>query len=152
VAAAFALRNNWDVIWRGIKRTTDSIINGLIGMINGLIRAINIIPGVNIDEIGKVGPKTQALTQRSKDILAAQGNKMAGGGLITEPTLLSSLRTGRPYGIAGEAGTEVLSPAGAGVVNNFSIAQLIVRETADVQRIARELYVMQKMRLRGAGG
>ena len=35
---------------------------------------------------------------------------MAGGGVITEPTLLSSLKTGIPYAVAGEAGPERVSP------------------------------------------
>jgi len=148
-----ALADNWDVIMRGIKRITESVINGVIGVINNLIKTINLIPGMNVGEIGRVGAGGGGLSQRTKDILAAQDNKMAGGGMITEPTLLSSLRTGRPYGIAGESGVERITPgSGSTITNNFQIAQLVVREDADVPRIARELYVMQQARARGAGG
>jgi len=152
VAAAIALKNNWEVIWRGIKRVAETMINFIIDRVNSLIRVINLIPGVNIGEIGKVGTQTQALSDRTKEIMAANPDRFAGGGLITEPTMLSSLRTGRAYGIAGESGVETITPgAGAGVTNNFEIAQLVVREEADVERIARELFTMQKARLRGVG-
>ena len=44
-------------------------------------------------------------------------------------------------------GGEMITPPGAsGITNNFSISQLIVREEADIQRIARELYRMQQVR------
>lgn len=69
--------------------------------------------------------------------------KFAKGGFIDEPTLLYGLRSQRPYAIAGEAGREMVSPVGGGVTNNFQIAQLVVREEADVYRIARELKEMQ---------
>ncbi len=149
-----SLHDNWGVIMRGLKRVTETVINGIIGQINGLIKAINLIPGINIGQIGTVGTQTQALSQRTKDIMGQQKLKgMAGGGLITEPTLLSSIRTGRPYGIAGESGVERITPGGGQTItNNFQIAQLVVREYADVPRIAEELYVMQRQRSRGAGG
>jgi len=149
IAVGALLVKNWDKIklffigvWATIKDIFFSNINAIIGMINKLISLINKIPGVNIGKIGELGG----------------GGKVKGyaqGGLITEPTMLSSLRTGKPYGIAGEAGVERITPGGGGggeVNNYFQISQLIVREEADVQRIARELYTMQQMRLRGAGG
>jgi len=147
IAVGVLLVKNWDNIklffigvWATIKDIFFSNINAIIGMINNLIGLINKIPGVNIGKIGELGGGGKA-------------KGYAQGGLITEPTMLSSLRTGKPYGIAGESGPETITPGvGAGVVNNFSITQLIVREEADVQRIARELYTMQQMRLRGAGG
>ena len=77
--------------------------------------------------------------------------KFAKGGLITEPTLLYGLKSMRPYGVAGEAGTEVISPTGAGITNNFNIAELVVREEADIPRIARELYRMQQSKVRLVG-
>ena len=119
VAVGFAikaLKDNWEVIFRGIKRVTETVINGIIDMINKVISAINLIPGVNIGQIGRVGaPEGQGeLSQRTKDIMASQKLKgFAGGGMITEPTLLSSLRTGRVTGIAGEAGTEAIVPVGS---------------------------------------
>jgi len=82
---------------------------------------------------------------------------MGNGGMITEPTLLYGLKSQRPYAIAGEAGDERVSPVGdspAGaltqVTNNFSIAQLVVREEADVDKVAQKLYQMQALRTRYA--
>ena len=128
-------------IWVSIKDIFFSNINSIIEKVNAFIGLINKIPGVNIGKIGLMGGEEE-------------GGKLKGfaqGGMITEPTLLSSLRTGRPYAIAGEAGPEPIG-RGSMITNNFSIAQLIVREEADVPRIARELYVMQQVRARGAGG
>ena len=82
----------------------------------------------------------------------ARGGGMAQGGLITEPTLLTSLSSMKPYAVAGERGPEVVSPMGkAGITNNFNIAKLEVREEADVQRVARELFRLQQSKARLAG-
>lgn len=74
--------------------------------------------------------------------------KFDAGGLITKPTLA----------LLGERGPEMViplssdSPAqGAGIVQNFPIATLIVREEADIKRIARELYNLQRISARAAG-
>jgi len=67
------------------------------------------------------------------------------GGVIPEPTLLYGLKSMRPYAIAGEKGKEYVTPSsGGGVVNNFTISELVVREDADVKRIAKELYRLQR--------
>jgi len=76
----------------------------------------------------------------------------ATGGLIPEPTLLYGLKSQKAYAIAGEAGPERVSPMGAGGAsnitntNNFNIASLVVREQADVERIAQELYRLERLR------
>jgi len=78
----------------------------------------------------------------------------ATGGDITEPTLLYGLKSQKAYAIAGEAGVEHVGPrsqfpdgGGATTVNNqFSIAQLVVREEADVDKIAQKLYRMQSLK------
>jgi TP901 family phage tail tape measure protein len=77
----------------------------------------------------------------------------ANGGTIAEPTLLYGLKSQRPYAIAGEAGPERVTPEGQGgttVNNHFAIAQLVVREEADINRIAEKLYRMQSLRTRYA--
>ncbi len=72
---------------------------------------------------------------------------MAAGRMITEPTMLYGLRSQKPYAIAGEAGPERVVPSGESTVtNNFSIAQLVVREEADVEKIAQKLYRMQSLK------
>lgn len=76
----------------------------------------------------------------------------AQGGLIDEPTLMYGMRSGR-YSLAGEAGPEYITPADrapAGVTVNVS--QLVVREEADVRRIAEELAWMIQYRTRSARG
>ena len=74
----------------------------------------------------------------------------ATGGIIPEPTLLYGMKSQRAYAIAGEAGPERVSPMGTGGggnnTNNFNIASLVVREQADVERIAQELYRLERLR------
>ncbi len=66
------------------------------------------------------------------------------GGVIPEPTLLTSLRTLRPYAIAGEAGPERVSPMESLRVmitgNNF-----YVRQESDIDRIGDS--IVRKIRL-----
>lgn len=77
----------------------------------------------------------------------------ASGGLIKEPTLLTSLATGRPYAIAGEAGTEHVVPegkTGGTIVNNYTV-NAVIREESDIKKVARELYKLQESGNRGVG-
>ncbi len=82
----------------------------------------------------------------------------AKGGIITEPTAMIGLQSGA-RGIMGEAGPEAIVPmgqlnsAGGGttISNSFNISQLVVREEADIQRIARELYRLQRSKERQLG-
>lgn len=57
--------------------------------------------------------------------------KLAGGGMIREPTLLTSLRSGRAYGIAGEAGIERIVPGGG--MGGVSIHMPISISGANIQ-------------------
>ena len=77
--------------------------------------------------------------------------KMAGGGMITEPTLLYGLKSQKPYAIAGEAGPERVSPSGSGGTSNINISQMVVREDADIYRVARELFRLQQSQSRQVG-
>lgn len=132
----------FDEAWTTIKAGFFAGVNFVIDQLNKLINLINKIPGVDIGEISQVGAESNL-------------KKMQHGGMITEPTLLYGLKSKRPYGIAGEAGTERVVPGDGGdtiITNTFEIAQLIVREEADVPRIARELYIMQQQRQRAGGG
>lgn len=77
----------------------------------------------------------------------------ASGGLIKEPTLLTSLATGRPYAIAGEAGTEHVVPEGkmgGTIINNYTV-NAVIREESDIKKVARELYKLQESGNRGVG-
>ena len=80
----------------------------------------------------------------------------ATGALITEPTLLTNLKTMKPVGIAGEAGDErllgVAETRGGGASLTINVATLIVREEADIHKIAQQLFRLQQTKLRAAGG
>jgi len=66
------------------------------------------------------------------------------GGMIPESTLLYGLKSMRPYATAKQG--ETIAPAAQGITNQFNISQLVVREEADIGRIARELLLQQQLR------
>jgi len=123
--------------WEGIGRG----INGLIAMLNKISFTIpKWVPGIGGNKFGiNIAPVTLP--------------KFGAGGLITEPTILYGLRSQRPYAIAGEAGIEHVVPGAGGesIRNEFNIAQMIVREEADIPKIARELYTLQQTKARARG-
>ncbi|MGD0794950.1 MAG: hypothetical protein ABR958_05085 [Dehalococcoidales bacterium] len=83
-----------------------------------------------------------------------QGTTYDTGGLITEPTLLTRLSTMQPYAVAAANGQpERISPAGTGgnITQHFHIAQLTVRDESDVNKIAKQLYYLQKTKARVLG-
>src|SRR5690606_30875436 len=124
----------WDGIVDGIKKAINFIIKGINTFIRGLnkIKIPDWVPGVG-----------------GKGINIKEIPLLAEGGEIVQ----------RGYAIVGEAGPELLElPQGARVKpldnnkglatttevnNNFNIANLVVREEADVKRIARELKKLQ---------
>ena len=55
---------------------------------------------------------------------------MAHGGVISEPTLLTNMRTMRPFAIAGEAGPEAVIPLGAG--GGFRTANISIMLDSEV--------------------
>jgi len=85
--------------------------------------------------------------------IAQQGSLpgLAGGGLITEPTLLYGLRSQRPYAVAGEAGAEAIGKVGDTYYNyNVSFPNAVVRDEMDItkisQQVARELNRLKLLR------
>ena len=117
--------------FRAAAEIFENIINYFIRNLNKLSMTVpGWVPGI--------GGKTFGFNLQEVSL-----PKWAHGGIIDEPTLLYGLRSQRPYAIAGEAGREMVSPAGGGATNHFNIAQLIVREEADVQRIAIALKSLQ---------
>ena len=81
-------------------------------------------------------------------------DKYAKGGMINEPTLLSSLATGKPYAIAGEAGSEEILPhsgtSGNTINQTFNVSATI-RSESDVEKVAKQLYKLQLNGLRSGG-
>jgi ABC-type transporter Mla subunit MlaD len=56
-------------------------------------------------------------------------------------------RMGQPQVAVVHGGEIISQPGRGGITNTFNISQLVVREEADVTRIARELYRMQQVRI-----
>ncbi len=124
---------------------TDWILNpfraALKGMekgINWLIRQINKIRFEMPDWVPGIGGKKFGI-----NIPEISLPTFKHGGIIPEPTLLTSLRTMRPYAIAGEAGAERVSPMGVGQMMTLIIEQ-------DGRQVARTImpYVVGEIRLR----
>jgi hypothetical protein len=91
------------------------------------------------------GSKTGASTSPTWKVVKVTGGNIAPyahGGLITEPTLLSSMKTGIPYAIAGEAGTERVSP--------MQNQMMTIIWEQDGKQVARNImpYVVGEIRLR----
>jgi phage-related protein len=126
--------------------------SGIESGINWLIRALNSIKVKIPSWVPLIGGKEFGINIKEVSL-----PKFAQGTMITEPTLLSSLRTGKPMGIAGEAGaerlqgvTETRGQSGASITNNFN-GPWFIREEADIQKIARELYRLQQGKARAIG-
>lgn len=118
IAAGVAIWKNWDTIKAKAQELGDAI-TGLWSKLTGGI-------GEKLSGVGS--------------FLGGMLPGFAQGGTISEPTLLYGLRSQRPYAIAGEAGVEHVVPSGSGGGNvTINVAQLHVREEADVERVAREL-------------
>ena len=116
IAAGVAIYQNWDTIKEKAQQLADTIKNLWKTLTGGIGEKV----GGFLGSIGLPG--------------------FAEGGTISEPTLLYGLRSQRPYAIAGEAGVEHVVPAGGGSAGiTINVAQLHVREEADVERVAREL-------------
>ena len=71
------------------------------------------------------------------------------GGNITAPEGNITLPGGLHNATAGVGGSA--TPAGASITNTFNISQLVVREEADVDRVADALYRKQQKTGRQAG-
>lgn len=148
VKAAEGFGKIFGKIFEGIKKVItgiwDGIVDGIKGAINFIIKGINaFIRGLNKIKIPDWVPGVGGKGINIKEIPL-----LAEGGEITQ----------KGHAIVGEAGPELLElPQGAkvrpldnnkGVTttevnNNFNIANLVVREEADIKRIARELYKLQ---------
>lgn len=142
----------WEFIKTGAKALAEFIMLPFIiqakiavGALNWMIRQLNKLSIKIPAWVPKFGGKTFGFNIPELVLPFAKG------GLIKEPTMMYGLRTGR-VGIAGEAGPERIVPEGEAksIINNFNIANLVVREEADVRKIAKELYWLQNLRMRGA--
>lgn len=122
---------------------------GIGAGINWLIRQFNKISFKIPDWVPFVGGKEFGI-----NIPEISLPRFGGGGLIPEPTVLYGLRSQRPYAIAGEGGIEHVGQGTgeSGMTVNINVAELHVREEADVPKIARELEHMYQGKVRATGG
>lgn len=152
-------------IWNGIGKGIQSVVNGIIKVINGMVRAMNKISFDVPDWVPGMGGKTFGFNIP----LVNEVSWFASGGII------KGTEGGTIVGV-GEAGDEAIVPlsnksrmlpfakavadmmpdhaptnegSDAGV--NISIGSLVVREEADVQKIAQELFKLQERNRRKRG-
>jgi len=140
VGIPILIARNWAAIKDALLAPIQAAALGIQNAINFIIRQINRLSFEVPDWVPGIG-----------------GEKF--GFNISEITLPSFKgwegripgQEGQPY-LAEVHGGEYISqsPAGEGITNNFNIAELHVREEADVGRIARELHRLQL--LRGTSG
>ena len=145
---------NWGDAWENVKEIFKNVFEGIVNVakipLNSMITLINkFIKGLNKIQVPDWVPGVGG-----KGINIPEIPKLAKGGTIATAGAA----------IVGEAGAELLElPRGARVTplnnnnkglatevnNNFNIANLTVREEADIKKIARELYKLQNNRRGG---
>jgi hypothetical protein len=104
IAVGVALYKNWDQVsaaagklWTGIKGAFSAGVNWVIDKMNGLLKVINKIPGIEIPLIAKL--QTASDTALNTNDSSALGVEMyATGGMATRPSIF------------GEAGPEMAIP------------------------------------------
>jgi len=141
-AAGIALYQNWDIIMTGIEVLTARVVNNIVGFINNMIDAINLLPGVDIGKIGLMAEPTIKVTgvsQKTRDIQAETPPKMHGGGIVPG-------RPGQEVPILAEAG-EIVSPVvGAGgitIIQNIEGSVISERELGEIAQ--RELVRLGRL-------
>ena len=127
----------WGNIIRGIKYNFELMVNDVIRLINKLIDALNLIPGVNIGNLGEVG--TAQLSERAKSVLKKNAIPFAAGGIVTRPTLA----------MVGEAGPEAVMPlgrlggGGAGSTYNFNFPNYVGDKSELISIVREGLYELK---------
>jgi hypothetical protein len=155
--------NVWDNIknvtvsaWEGIKNAVMAPINWIMDQVNKVMGAVDRLKSA-ASSVTNIGSTVGGAISNIGSTIKSKIPGLATGGEIQQP--------GRV--LVGERGPEFLDlPKGARVTplekmttkesvtnisNEFNISNLIVREEADIKRIARELYNMQEAKRRGLG-
>lgn len=136
-----AFRTIKDIIlspFRAAMRGIEAAINWLIRQMNKISFKIpNWVPFIGGKHFGINIPEISLPT-------------FAKGGLIPEPTLLYGLKSMKPYAIAGERGPERVVPGEQGGLT-IQVNQMVVREEADIGKVARELFFLWQRKTRAVG-
>lgn len=169
---AGVLTGDWEQAWNGFKTIFESIFNGIKQSLENTIEGIsNMISGISesisraMDKINifnnkKVENKTVEVTERpihsgaGADIPAyATGTSFHTGGfaLVGElgPELVNLPRGSQV--LNSNKTQELLERNNQSVTNNFNIANVTVREEADIQKISEALYQRQLRGMREVG-
>ncbi|MEG0471089.1 MAG: hypothetical protein RR588_02030 [Solibacillus sp.] len=153
INAATDLAKNWDStkgvwenVWGAIQRSAATSINAVIGAINTMINTINAIPGVNIPIVPKVdwgsinsGPYgTQSIAVNSTG--GAAIGHYNGLDNVKYDGYTARLHKGEKVLTRREADAYRSGQGGGGGITIAKLAdQIIVREEADIGRIADQL-------------
>jgi hypothetical protein len=101
------------------KAPFKSGINALIDAVNWLIRGLNKIHFTLPDWVPGLGG-------RGFGISISEINKLAQGGVILRPALLTDLATMRPSAIVGERGPETVIPGLPGAMGGYQTANIVI--------------------------
>lgn len=156
IGAGIALYKNWDTVkekasdaWVTIENAFKTGINGAIDLINGLIGAINKIPGVNVPLIAKVkmSKTTSQQVEDAKkagytDNWAINGSHANGLDYVPFDGYIAELHKGErvqtasdnPYNHGGKKEQPQKTITIGSLANT-----LVVREEADIDKIANKL-------------
>lgn len=160
------LKSNVTSIWNGIGRGIQSCVNGIISVINGMVRAMNKISFTVPSWIPGMGGKSFGFNLPT----ISPVSWFATGGII------KGTQEGTVVGVGENGGDEAIVPlsnktrmkpfaeavagfmpdkdggdSDGGVGVNIQIEKLVVREEADVQKVAEELYKLQERNRRRRG-
>jgi len=138
-------------LWEGIKGLATWIWDKITGFFSNIWKGIKGIFGI--------GSPSKLAIEAGMDIAKGlaegieSGVKDALGDIrASMEDIGAEVTLRRPTGLPVTA-PAIVSPIGGGAITNtFNISQLVVREEADVGRIARELYLLQENKRRSRGG
>lgn len=128
-----ALGVSWNDVWDGMISGMRWAVNTMIDGFNSIIGAANAV-----NSLGGINPFAYEIPKIPR---------LAEGGIVTKPTIA----------MIGEAGPEAVVPltgsgaasVGAGI--NITGNTFVVREEADIQKVAKELYTLIDRTNRGRG-
>lgn len=125
----------------------EMLVEGLAGAVDkDGKKAVNAIGGMSEQMLDEVDSGLAAVNAR----LASQIGEIETG--FSAKATVEAVSASVPADLTGRGGGAAASGGGdTNVVNHFHIAELAVREEADVKKISRELYNMQKSKTRSKG-
>lgn len=163
-----ALKSNVNSIWQGIGKGIQSCVNGIISVINGMVRAMNKIsfdvpnwvPGMGGKKFGFNLPTVSPVSWFATGgiIKGTEGGSIVGVGEAGDEAIVPLSNKSRMKPFAEAVANMMPDNTGRGSDSddavggvNIQVESLVVREEADVQKIAEELYKIQERNRRRRG-